>query len=169
MTTIGIITDLHLGGQGIGHWHNRLLYDHAEEVTRATIALLNRRSPDLVLVLGDVTQHGTLDELRLASRLFSEFRCPWHVLPGNHDRAAVQSGQFDAVFAEHALPPSLVINGAQIIGVRERAGGATGYEIDEEWSGTAIERTAFPLVIASHVPLLPEDHPGKYAGHLDRG
>ena len=50
---IGILNDLHLGHSGEGRWHNRLLYDRAAEIARSAVAVLNRQSLDLVLVLGD--------------------------------------------------------------------------------------------------------------------
>jgi hypothetical protein len=38
--TIGLISDLHLGGTGEGRWHNRLLYERSEAVARAAVAAL---------------------------------------------------------------------------------------------------------------------------------
>ncbi len=83
---IGIFNDLHLGHSGTGVWHNRLMFDQAEEVVRTTVTLLNELSLDLVIILGDVTNDGEAQQLELAEDLLSTLTAPWLVIPGNHDR-----------------------------------------------------------------------------------
>jgi hypothetical protein len=178
MIRIGIINDLHLGHTGEGRWHNRLLYDHAEEIARAAVAALNRLSLDRVLVLGDITEAGTEEQLLLARDILGKIEAPWLVLPGNHDRVGVHSGQFARVFAGHV--PDLYIRWDEIglLTLREklpddgsrpdgyRLGGAV---IEEAVARVAEDRPAL-LLVASHIPLISEvDHPsahaGKYAVH----
>lgn len=179
---IGLLTDLHLGGQGDRRWHNRLLYGRMEEVVRATVEALNRRAPDLVLALGDLTQHGAREELALAARLLDGLACPWYAVPGNHERAAVRDGVFDALLAGRALPPCLLFDSLAIAGLREDASGRHPRErfvLDEGWGKAALEAIvdvppAMPLLVACHFPLLPEPewatrHAGKDAGCLDGG
>ncbi len=36
---IGIFNDFHLGHSGTDTWHNRLLFDHTEQVVRQTIEM----------------------------------------------------------------------------------------------------------------------------------
>ena len=58
---IGILNDLHLGHTGTGIWHNRLLFEHAEEAVQETVSLLNEKSLDMAIILGDVTNDGTIE------------------------------------------------------------------------------------------------------------
>lgn len=53
----------------------------------ACVDSLNEQTlrPDLVLVSGDLTDHGTPDELAHAARILSALDCPYYVVPGNHD------------------------------------------------------------------------------------
>ncbi len=101
---LGIICDLHLGHQGIGRWHNRVMFDHAVQITQKTISLLNGSGLDGAIILGDITHNGTKEECSLAYDVISRLTCPWLILPGNHDRPAVQSGLFQKQFKNH-LPP----------------------------------------------------------------
>ena len=41
--------------------------------------------PDLVLVTGDITYSGRLEEAELALELLNILNCPFYVIPGNHD------------------------------------------------------------------------------------
>ena len=178
----GIISDLHLGGEGQGRWHNRLLYDHAEEIARAAVAVVNREPLDAVYVLGDLTQAGEQLQLELARSVLSDLAASWFVLPGNHDRAAVRSGLFDSVFREH-LPPELALrDGIAIAAVREHSaepgGGPDRYRLGESRIAALLEglRRSRPegFLLLSHQPLVDEAewaaaHSGKDAGHFGDG
>jgi hypothetical protein len=179
---IGIVNDLHLGHRGEGRWHNRLLYDRAEEIARSAIAVLNRQSLDLVLVPGDITEAGTEAQLLLARDILGAIEAPWYALPGNHDRAAVRSGQFDGVFAGHLPDLYSRRDDVGLLSLREKlpADGmrAAGYRIGDAVIEQAVARVADDrppvLLVASHVPLVTEEahaggHGGKYAGHYADG
>jgi 3',5'-cyclic AMP phosphodiesterase CpdA len=53
-----------------------------------TIAGLSR-PPDVVVVTGDLTNHGAADEFRLLTDLLAPLRMPVYLIPGNHDDAGV--------------------------------------------------------------------------------
>ncbi len=59
-----------------------------EENLKLVIEHINQLipKPDLVVLSGDVTDHGLADEYANAARLLSKLNCPYYVIPGNHDR-----------------------------------------------------------------------------------
>jgi 3',5'-cyclic AMP phosphodiesterase CpdA len=59
-------------------------------------------APDLVLLTGDVTEHATADEYRLARQLTAEIRQPILAIPGNHDEREA----FRAAFADMGYLPA---------------------------------------------------------------
>lgn len=66
----------------------------------AHLHALDRR-PDLVLVTGDLVDHGQPDEYAMARELLDTLAPPYLVIPGNHDdREALR-----AAFADHAYLP----------------------------------------------------------------
>ncbi len=179
---VGLIADLHLGHAGHARcWHNRLLFDRADTVTRAAVAALNARALDAVLVLGDLTQSGTDDQLAGARAVLDGLAAPWYVLPGNHDGPAVRRGAFDAAFAGHLLPGDTRWDGVAVaaFGDLPPAAGAPEYYVPDPAAVTRLlarleaERPR-TLLVASHVPLLSgaaraAHFGGKDAGHYAGG
>jgi calcineurin-like phosphoesterase family protein len=178
----GILTDLHLGHTGEGHWHNRLLFDHASQIVRTAIQTLNEQALDAVYVLGDLTQDGQPAQLDLARDMLANLAAPWFVLPGNHDSALVRAGSFDQVFAGHLVQPYTRLGDAGIASLRERVSGGPYeeplYQIDATWASRAEQGIRADctqaLVVLSHFPLLDErlwadHHDGKDAGHFLHG
>lgn len=54
---------------------------------REVVLAANAASPDLVLLPGDITNHGTAAEYGLTREILSALRCRTMLLPGNHDYA----------------------------------------------------------------------------------
>jgi len=80
------VTDTHVG-TGTG-----------EEDLRRTVADLNKQHDlDFVLVTGDVTEMGTLEEIKLAKEILSGLNKPLHLIPGNHDTGWSESGGVDFI------------------------------------------------------------------------
>ncbi|MHB0939541.1 MAG: metallophosphoesterase family protein [Armatimonadota bacterium] len=178
----GIISDLHLGHAGDGHWHNRLLYDQADIIARAAVEALNGQELDAVFVLGDISQAGEERQLRLAKEILSGLEASWFVLPGNHDRPAVCSGLFDRVFRGRQVPEFILHNGMVIVGLREQIpepGKQPAHYQFEPRKATAfleqLERSlAGTLLLFSHFPFVDgsawaEEHAGKDAGCFENG
>jgi Calcineurin-like phosphoesterase len=69
----GILADLHFGST------------HGETMARAAIADLNKAGVDLVIQLGDITDHGERDEFEVATRALAELQMPVTTMMGNHD------------------------------------------------------------------------------------
>jgi hypothetical protein len=113
----------------------------------------------------------------LARDLLSGLAAPWFAVPGNHDRAAVASGEFDRLFGGHTLPPYARLGGLGVACLREDLAGKDLEEDTYQLGDAAIERalaairTDRPpaLIVVSHFPLLEE--PGWAARHggLDAG
>ncbi len=117
-------------------------------------------APDLVLVTGDITYSGLLEESERAANLLSKLRCPFYIIPGNHDdRSSLWS-----VFGGQACPTmdqgfiNYVIEGypLRLIGIDSTVPGEPGGEIcgvrakwlDEQLSETKEQ----PTVIFMHHP-----------------
>lgn len=69
----GILADLHFGSEG------------AEAMARAAIADLNRSGAELVVQLGDITDHGNHDEFDAAVAALDNLEMPLVTMMGNHD------------------------------------------------------------------------------------
>lgn len=78
MLVIAHLSDTHLGGPWDPVGRTRRVLDH--------IAAMDP-SPDVVLLTGDIADHGSAEEYALAARLLEEWPGPAPVLtcPGNHD------------------------------------------------------------------------------------
>lgn len=181
LMTFGILNDLHLGHSGEGRWHNRLLYERSVEIARSAVEVLNSQDLDFVVVLGDLTQTGTPAQLRLARQILSGLSAPWYVLPGNHDRPAVQSGTFDGEFGKSVPNFYRRSDGMGLLFLREEIAAdpqQSGYRIGSAQLRHAAEvveasRPAI-LIVFSHIPVISErafaeEHAGKYAGHYSDG
>lgn len=80
------VTDTHVGSPT------------GEEDLRRTVADLNKQNDlDFIIVTGDVTEMGTLKEIRLAKEILSALTKPLHIIPGNHDTGWSESGGVDFI------------------------------------------------------------------------
>jgi 3',5'-cyclic AMP phosphodiesterase CpdA len=67
-----------------------------EGCLREVVAALGRlpNRPDAILVSGDLAEHGSAAEYRLAAETIGALEVPVHVLPGNHDDRATMRAAF---------------------------------------------------------------------------
>lgn len=78
------LSDTHVGSQT------------AEEDLRASVRDINSLTGlSFVVLSGDVTEYGSLQQLRLARQILGDLKIPCHVLPGNHDTKWSESGATD--------------------------------------------------------------------------
>ncbi|WP_432713660.1 PQQ-binding-like beta-propeller repeat protein [Pedobacter sp.] len=69
-----------------------------EEDLRRTVADLNQQKDlDFILLTGDVTEMGTLKEIKLAKEILSSLTKPVYLIPGNHDTGWSESGGVDFI------------------------------------------------------------------------
>ncbi|MFN2490010.1 MAG: metallophosphoesterase [Actinomycetota bacterium] len=78
---IGVLGDLHIGSP-LG-----------EATATAAIADLNRSGSDVVVQLGDITDHGEEHEFERAAALLARLEMQWATMIGNHDAYAMSEGR----------------------------------------------------------------------------
>jgi hypothetical protein len=182
---IGVVSDFHLGGTKDSRWNNLQLQRHASKIARAAIRRLNEQAPDVVFVTGDLTEDGYREgdwthQLKLARVLLDGLTLPWKVVPGNHDRTLVKSGDFDRVMGEHVLPMYSRAGDLGIVALREGPAvtgntySSIGQAQIEQVVAAVRQDPAEQLLIFSHFPLISEEafsakNNGKYPGHFEDG
>ncbi len=130
---IAQISDVHIGGPRAGS---------GERFSDAVDAINSMTSqPDLVLVTGDITDHGEPAEWGEFRRLITPLIAPWEAIRGNHDRRIEE-------FAGHR---SLDLGELHLVLVDTSAD--TFDEADAEWLDADLtEHIGSPTVIAIHHP-----------------
>ena len=80
---IAQLSDCHIAGPGKKAYS---VAPTAENLARC-VDHINRNSPsvDLVLITGDITYSGDIEEMERAARLLDRLQCPFYIVPGNHD------------------------------------------------------------------------------------
>jgi Icc protein len=116
--------------------------------------------PDVVLVTGDITNTGIIEETEHAATLLAQLQCPFYVIPGNHDDRSTLNAAFD----DNAHPPgyqgfsNYVIEGfdVRLIAMDSTVPGSPGGEICHsraEWLDQRLsEFEQQPTVIFMHHP-----------------
>ena len=110
--------------------------------------------PDVVILTGDVTEHGTPEEYALSRQMLSAIKQPLITIPGNHD----QREQFRRAFADMPYIPEAGplhfsvsdVGPVRIIGLDVTVPGAHHGTIDER----AIERLEAFLADDPHRPTM---------------
>lgn len=155
---IAHISDLHIAGWG------KKAYGIAPtaENLASCVDHINKLQPavDLVLVTGDITYSGLLEEAERAATLLGELRCPFYLIPGNHDNRST----LWSVFGGQACPEiddgfmNYVIEGYPLcfIGIDSTVPGEPGGEICQiraTWLDERLSETKEqPTVIFMHHP-----------------
>ncbi|MDL5154367.1 metallophosphoesterase [Actinomycetospora termitidis] len=109
-------------------------------------------APDLVLVTGDVADHGTDEEYAEAAALFAGLDV--HVVPGNHDRRPAMRAMLGLPASEEAITTTLEVGSTTVVLADSHVPGHDHGELAAE-SRAAIEEAAErpgPLVVALHHP-----------------
>jgi hypothetical protein len=102
---VAILGDLHVGSKG------------GDRMVETAIADIAEMQPDLVIQLGDITDHGEEDEFRKAAGLLARLDMPVVTVMGNHDVAALSeqrlSGReyFETLFGRPADGTMVEVNG----------------------------------------------------------
>ena len=117
-------------------------------------------NPDLVLITGDITYSGLLEESRHAADILKKLWCPYYIVPGNHDdRATLLS-----VFGQKACPVAnkkfinYVIEGYDIrlIALDSSSPGESGGELRKtrlSWLEAQLsDKKDMPTIIFMHHP-----------------
>ncbi len=153
------ISDSHIAGR------NKKAYDIAPtaENLAACVDHINQLlpKPDLVLVTGDITYSGLVEETEHAADLLDKLNYPYYLVPGNHDNRST----LWSVFGQHACPSkdsnfiNYVVEGYDIrfIGMDSSIPDAPGGEIDPKrchWleKQLAIESKKPTIIFMHHPP-----------------
>ena len=115
--------------------------------------------PDLVLVTGDLVDHGRPDEYDHVREILAALPAPYLVIPGNHD----DRENFRRAFADHDYLPHtgplhycVDDHGVRVIGLDSTVPGHHHGHLDEaglDWLAATLARdTATPTLIMLHHP-----------------
>ncbi len=145
------LSDLHVGS------------DRGAGDLRASVADINAISGlSFVLVTGDITEMGSLDNLGLAKQILDGLAVPYHIIPGNHDTKWSESGgsDFARLWGDDRF--SFDSGGFRFIGLSQgpalRMGDGNWAPQDVRWlEGLLADRAAAakPTIFVSHYPLDP--------------
>jgi 3',5'-cyclic AMP phosphodiesterase CpdA len=154
---IAQISDTHIAAEG------ELAYGRVDTAayTARVVAHVQRLdpAPDVVLVTGDLVEHGTAEQYRHLQKLLAPLSMPLFLIPGNHDdREGLRE-----VFTEHAyLPPAgliqYVVDGypLRLVALDTVITGQSGGLMDDErlaWLEARLaEAPARPTAVLMHHP-----------------
>ncbi len=145
------LSDLHVGS------------DRGADDLRASVADVNG-VPGLsfVLVTGDITEMGTLENLSLAKQILDGLRIPYYIIPGNHDSKWSESGGSDFARLWGGDRFSFDSGGFRFIGLSQgpvlRMGDGNWAPQDVRWLEVLLSdkaSAAKPVIFVSHYPLDP--------------
>ena len=147
------ITDLHIGFDGKDNACGNTLRLH--EVVKSLRAL--KLQPDLILVTGDLVEHGETWSYELLKAELDQFDWPYHMALGNHDRRAAFRGVFpDQPFEGDFLNYTLEDGPLRIIVLDTLARGRHGggfCAVRTQWLERKLsEQPERPTLIALHHP-----------------
>ncbi len=163
---IAIVSDLHSGCSGTGKWHNKQMFDFAAEITAKTVQMLNQIPADLIVILGDITHTGSREELSAAFQTLKALTPNWFILPGNHDRPAMQNNTFKYIFEEHFPQVYQKINGFPSLFLKDniQSINSANTVLSMDYINNILEivkrEKIHNLFIFSHIPLISQK---KYA------
>lgn len=82
---VGVLTDTHVGGWRFGHLPRRRSLESPADCLRGALREVVAWGASLVVVKGDVTDHGTAEQWEQAEALLAECPVPVVLTLGNHD------------------------------------------------------------------------------------
>jgi predicted phosphodiesterase len=173
-TRLVVLADLHLTPTERGSWK---VYHRTVDRTRRAVNVANDLSPDVTLLLGDLTRHGRPEEFAVADDLLGRLDSPLLSVPGNHDVAKYWDdypvpsvGEFAASYADGRMPFHRRVGGIDLLGLdtasadgdlfRSHEGRITESQLD--WLARTLPRTETPVVALHHTLWHPRRHVGGF-------
>lgn len=143
------VSDLHVGAH------------EGPDVTSSLIALVDRLTPDVIVVSGDLTHRGRREQHDRAAALLRSFGTPVVVVPGNHDIPYAFPARFTRPWAEferlwETTRPVHVSDHALIVGInsvrpwRHQSGGVRDDQLRWAAEQLASARPGALRVVALH-------------------
>lgn len=151
------MSDLHFGE-----------YKFSQQLKKNLLTQIREENPDLIIVSGDLTAQGYVDEYINASEFLDELKSitTTHIVPGNHDACNVGLMQFNRFIGERKFIKKDKINGFIIIGldssIPDIHDGQIG--IDQiEWLKSKLQKISFNrrVIVTFHHHLLPIPQTGR--------
>jgi 3',5'-cyclic-AMP phosphodiesterase len=140
----------------------------SHELAASVAAAVNRCSPDLVVVAGDLTAAGYGREFEQASAWIDRIEAPTVVVPGNHDSRNVGYVHFTDRFGERfarrrmELDPAraarLLVPGVTILGLDSTQPDLDEGHVGREWYRWILEQLRHPAdfkIVTLHHQLVP--------------
>lgn len=126
-------------------------------------------APDLIILLGDLVDWFSAENMAFGLDLLSELESPWYMTPGNHDVAAPSLGYEQDVYQTEATRDYLSAWAKQGVDLCSRVVELDGCSLilldsalsnlsagDEAWLAQVLDDASLPLLF-THVPIdLPE-------------
>lgn len=154
--TIAHVTDTHFGGPRRARRRNAQALDHL---------LAMSPLPDLLLITGDVADHGTAEEYVAARAVWDAWPGLRLVLPGNHDVREAFAAAFDLSprGAGGHLDQELVVGGVRVLALDSLVAATPGERIDHgeltdaslEWLDARLSSVRVPTMVCLHHPPVP--------------
>ena len=91
MTLIAHISDLHISAS-----------DFDEKIFRDAVSEINDLKPDMIILTGDLTNHGYYNEFKQATKFLEMFEQPLFAVPGNHDSRNLGYQTFEELIGERS-------------------------------------------------------------------
>lgn len=91
MTLIAHISDLHVS-----------VNDFDEDIFMDALTEINKLQPDMIILTGDITEHGYYKEFEQAKRYLAMFESPLFAVPGNHDSRNLGYQSFEETIGERS-------------------------------------------------------------------
>lgn len=146
-------SDLHVGKPG------------RQEKVAQTVGDITKLRPDAVIVNGDLTEHGTVEEAKIVAEILANIRVPLFAVFGNHDHWNEQTLQMKKVLEEDSHV-TFLDGQARVVYKNGHSIGFTGTEgYIEKASG--VDRRHKDMTTASGLPVFVEDE-NKLAKGLSR-
>ncbi len=146
------LTDTHVGGTTGAEDLRAVVDDLNGEIRNAEIRF--------VIVSGDVTEYGSLEQLRLAKQILDSLPVPYYIIPGNHDTKWSESGatDFPRIFGADRFV--FEHEGIRFIGMHQgplmKMGDGHWAPQDVRWIDsvlTQLPNPRQPIIFVTHYPL----------------
>lgn len=91
MTVIAHISDLHISNESFD-----------EDTFLQAVNEINQLEPDMIVLTGDIVEHGYYKEFEQATKYLSMFEAPLFAVPGNHDSRNLGYQSFEELIGERS-------------------------------------------------------------------
>jgi 3',5'-cyclic AMP phosphodiesterase CpdA len=118
------------------------------KIERSLATLVERLSPELIVVSGDLTHRGRAEQHERAAAFLRDFGLPLHVVPGNHDIPYTFPGRFTRTWRQferlwETTQPVYRSDSLFVVGLnsvrawRHQSGGIRSHQL--EWAAAQLE------------------------------